>query len=141
MITRERGISMTGKIRIACATDDEETLISGHFGSAKIYMIYDIDMDTGTITFIRKVENTSPEEREHGDPEKARSVSEILKDAHVLLCCAMGKNIIRMRKKYCIVVSNETNIRNALERLRDRSNLISEQMNRGSNKDREIIRI
>lgn len=132
---------MTDKIRIACATDDGEKLTSEHFGSARIYLMYELDPRTGTVTFIERIENTSKEEREHGDPNKARSVSEIIKDTHVLLCRAMGKNIIRMRKNYCPVVSGEADIEKALYLLTGKIDPLSAEVKKEKGVDREIIRI
>ena len=45
---------MTGKIRIACATDDGKTLTGEHFGSARVYMMYEMDPTTGMVTFIER---------------------------------------------------------------------------------------
>ncbi len=132
---------MTDKIRIACATDDEKNLTSEHFGSARIYMMYEMDPRSGMVTFIERIDNTSEEEKEHGDPNKARSVSEIIKDSHVLLCCAMGKNLTRMRKNYCPVISRERDIEKALELLTDKLDILSLEIEKGRGEDRKIIRI
>ena len=132
---------MTDKIRIACATDDGKDLTSEHFGSARIYMMYEMDPLNGTTTFIERIENTSEEEKGHGDPNKARSVSEIIKDSHVLLCRAMGKNLTRMRKNYCPVISSEIEIKKALEILKSKLDILSKEVERKLNDDREIIRI
>jgi predicted Fe-Mo cluster-binding NifX family protein len=132
---------MTDKIRIACATDDGKKLTSEHFGSARIYMMYEMDTRTGTVAFIEKVENTSEEERGHGDPKKARSVSEIMKDSHVILAFAMGTNILRMRKNFCPVISKEVNIEKALDVLMEKRDLLTVEVKKEKGVDREIIRI
>ncbi|MCK5772879.1 MAG: hypothetical protein KAH57_03755 [Thermoplasmata archaeon] len=132
---------MTEKIRIACATDDGKDLTSEHFGSARIYMMYEVDPQTGTITFIERIENTSEEEKEHGDPNKARSVSEIIKGSHVLLCRAMGKNLTRMQRNYCPVISGETDIEKALELLAEKLDILSLEIEKEMGTDRNIIRI
>ncbi len=132
---------MTDMIRVACATDDERNLTSEHFGSARIYMMYEMDPRSGMVTFIESIDNTSEEEKEHGDPNKARSVSEIIKDSHVLLCRAMGKNLTRMRKNYSPVISGETDIEKALELLRNKLDILSVEIEKEKGTDREIIRI
>ncbi len=132
---------MTDKIRIACATDDGKTLTGEHFGSAKVYMIYELDPEAETIKYIEKIENVTPEEKEHGDPKKARSVSEIIGDSHVLLCCAMGKNLARMRKNYCPVISSEADIQKALYLLTGKIGILSLEIEKEKGTDREVIRI
>jgi len=128
-------------VRIACATDDGVHLTKEHFGSAKFYLIYELDGAAKQISFVEKIENTSPEEQEHGDPKKARSVSSILKDAKVLLCCAMGKNVVRMRKQYCPVISKETYIEKALDLLKEKYDVLVQEIERQPGENREIIRI
>ncbi|MEA3457690.1 MAG: NifB/NifX family molybdenum-iron cluster-binding protein [Candidatus Thermoplasmatota archaeon] len=132
---------MGDRIKIACATDDEIHLTKDHFGSAKFYLIYELDKATKQVSFIEKIVNSSPEEKEHGDPKKARSVSSILKDAKVLLCCAMGKNVVRMRKKYCPVISRETNIKKALLLLKEKYDELAQETQRTPDENREIIRV
>jgi uncharacterized C2H2 Zn-finger protein len=77
----------------------------------------------------------------HGDPRKAASVSSLLKDMHVLLCCAMGKNVVRMRKKYCPVISKDTKIEQALKRLKNKYDELLKEAHRTPGDNREIIRI
>ena len=104
-------------------------------------MMYEMDPTTGMVTFIERMENTSEEEKEHGDPNKARSVSEIIKGSHVLLCRAMGKNLTRMRKNYCPVISSETGIEKALYLLTGKIDLLSAEVEKEKGTDREVIRI
>lgn len=131
---------MSNTIKIACATNDGINLTQDHFGEADYYIVYELDQQKN-LRFIEKVKNNSIEEKMHGDPRKAASVSSLLKDMHVLLCCAMGKNVITMRKKYCPVISRDTNIERALERLKDKYNDLLREINRTLGDDREIIRI
>ncbi len=140
-ISKRGAFRMIDKIRIACATDDGKELTSEHFGSARIYMMYEMDPQSGMVTFIERIENTSEEEKEHGDPNKARSVSEIIKDSHVLLCRAMGKNLTRMQKNYSPAISSETDIEKALELLTDKLDILSIEVEKEKGTDRNIIRI
>lgn len=132
---------MTDKIRIACATDDGKNLIKEHFGDASLFMIYEMDVDTGSYEFIERIENRSPEEKKHGDPAKAKSISEILDGPQVLLAYAMGTNIVRIRKKFCPVISREVDIEKALEELKGKLDLLSVEVKKEKGVDREIIRI
>jgi len=127
-------------IRIACAMDDATHLTKEHFGSARFYFIYELD-HRGTLTFVERVENTSVKEKIHGDPRKASSVSALLNGASVLLCCAMGRNVTRMRKKYCPVVTTGTDLIIALNMLKEQYYVLLEQVQRTPGVDRRIIRI
>jgi len=37
-------------------------------------LFYSLDLDTGKTTFLKEIDNTTSEEKMHGDPEKAKSV-------------------------------------------------------------------
>lgn len=132
---------MKNKIRIACATDDGNNLIREHFGDARFFMIYEMDMGTGSYIFIENIDNSSPEERKHGDPAKAKSISEILDGPQVLLAITMGTNIVRMRKRFCPVISRERDIEKALDLLSKKIDLISVEVEKKEGMDREIIQI
>jgi len=132
---------MNESLRIACATDDGVRLTKNHFGDARYYLIYELDGINKTIGFIEKIKNLSPEEKMHGDPNKAASISEILKDSTVLLCCAMGKNVVRMRKRYCPVISKQLDIQKALVLLKEKYDEIILEANRELGEDRAIVYI
>jgi len=127
-------------IKIACATNDGINLTKEHFGEADHYLVYELD-EQKNLRFVEKIKNNSVEEKMHGDPRKAASVSSLLKDMHVLLCCAMGKNVIRMRKKYCPVISKDTKIEQALKRLKNKYDELLKEAHRTPGENREIIRI
>ena len=84
--------------------------------------------------------NTSAEEKSHGDPVKAKGVASIIGDADIIFAHALGKNIIRMKKKYLILLSRSLNIHEALNQLPNKLDKILEEMEK-SFEDRKIIRI
>jgi len=127
------------KILFACGTDDGKTLTDEHFGSASFYMIYSMDKDSGKIEFVRRMENTSPQERGHGDPEKARYISQMFSDVPVLVAFAMGPNITRMRKRFVPVISRVREIESALEILPRYREEIIKEMEKPEGEDRRII--
>ena len=88
------------KLIIACATDDGQTYIDRHFGDARYYAIYQLEGHTWS--FLRKIPNTSKKEEKHADPEKAKSVTAILKDEHVQVVMAkeFGPNIARIKRHF-----------------------------------------
>ncbi len=60
-------VLIIGKMaKIAVATDDGRTLSEKHFGSAGFYLIYVLEKEK--IKLLEKRDNTSIEEKEHGDP-------------------------------------------------------------------------
>jgi len=95
---------MVEEIIIACATDNEEHFPDKHSGEATFFMIYKIDGIKAE--FITRVENTSPEERMHGDPQKAKGVVGLLmeKDVDVIVSKQYGKNLTRIKNKVVPVI-------------------------------------
>ena len=106
------------KFKIACGTNDGKTFCLDHFGDSKYFLIYEIDSETLEMIFLEKINNNSEEEDGHGDPKKARNISEILKDVEVLVAFAMGPNIVRIRKNFVPLISREKNIEKSLEKFK-----------------------
>ena len=102
---------------IVCATDDGENYSTEHFGSVKKYLFYELDQKTGETKFIKEINNTSIEEEKHADPEKAKSVSNMLQKAHILINLVFGPNIIKMKQKFIPIISKEKNINKSLEQI------------------------
>ena len=103
-------------ILIAFCTDNGEEYSKEHFGSAAEYLIYGYDANKKNLNYVKTIKNGSVEEDEeaeeefHGDPDKAKSVSEVMKGVSILCAKVMGLNIKRMRKKFVAVISREMNI-------------------------------
>lgn len=100
--------------RVAIATDDKISLIERHFGDAAFYIIYLLTKDNYKI--VSYLENKSIEENEdelHGDPLKAKSVSQMLKKEQIQIVVSkqFGPNINRI-KKHFVPVSNVITIMN-----------------------------
>ena len=127
------------KIKIAFGTDDGKELTKEHFGSAKYYLVYALDTKTKEISFIKKMDNKTPEEEKHGDPKKAKEVSQLMKDTKVLVGLVMGPNIIRMRKKFVPVISREKNIEKAIELLKNKIAEIGKELKKPEGEDKEVI--
>lgn len=122
-------------IKIACATDDGIDFSKEHFGSAKKYLVYSLDLENGMLKFLKEIKNQTPEEKVHGDPEKARAVSNELKEMKVLVNSFFGPNIVRMRKKFVPIVSNEKNIKKALEKIKQKCDEIKSSLNQTGDKN------
>lgn len=130
---------MSDKVKIACGTDDGVAFTSEHFGSAEYYLIYSWDLEKAEIKYVKKVENSSAPEEIHGDPVKARSVTELLREVQVLIGKVMGPNIVRMRKKFIPVICRDRNISWALEALKSRMAEVEENLKLMPGQDRKII--
>ena len=120
---------------VAFATDDGVNLVDRHFGDAKWFYVYDIR--DGKHTLIAKVENTSPEERSHGDPNKAKGITGIMKEhgVQVLVGFIMGPNIVRMKKKFVPVISRCKRIDEAIDGLAQKTDEIENEISKEGEKD------
>jgi len=123
------------KVKVAIATDDGKTLTTEHFGSAKYYLIYSVDLGSGDIEDMGKIANTTKEEETHGDPEKAKEVSALFVDTPILVGFAMGPNIARIRKKFVPVISRERSIALVLPLLKGALPAIQKSLQKGGDKD------
>ena len=80
--------------------------------------------------FFRKRENVEyreDESRIHGDPEKARAVSSVLKGVDAVVGKMIGPNITRMKIKFVPIIIREPLIKKALEIIKENINEIIEE--------------
>ena len=129
------------KIKLACGTDNETEFTNGHFGSSKYFLIYDFDLETKDLRFLKRIENSTQEEEKHGDSKKAKSVSELLKNVFVLVAFRYGPNIIRIKKRFIPIISREKNIEKTLNKIKLYSNKIKSEIKKEKGIDKEIIYI
>jgi len=81
----------TGALRVAIATQDMQCL-NAHFGSARLFAIYDVTADDSTFMEAVAFDDVSDESGKHrteGDDRIAARV-EALKGCHLLFCLAIG---------------------------------------------------
>ena len=136
----EKGAKGIIKIKLACGTDNETEFTNGHFGSSKYFMIYEFDLETKDLRFLKRIENSTQEE-EHGDIKKAKSVSELLKSVFILIAFRYGPNIVRIRKRFVPIISREKNIEKTLYKIKLLSNKIKSEIEKEKGIDKEIIYI
>ncbi len=128
-------------IKIAIGVEDnDEKFTKGHFGESKKYFIYKFEISSKKMQFVKSYLNTSPEEKIHADPEKARNVASIIGNVDCILAHALGQNIIRMKKKYLILISRSINIEEALNKFPEKIDLILQELVKNS-EDRKVIHI
>ena len=99
----------------ACASEDGKEFHNKHFGESSYYYIYRVTPSGSS--FIKKIPNTSVEERIHEDPAKARSVASILLQEHVQVVISrrFGPNIKRIRMRFAYVLANKVDVEQSLE--------------------------
>jgi len=135
----EKGAKGIMKIKLACGTDNETEFTNGHFGSSKFFLIYDFDLETKDLRFLKRIENSTQEEEEHGDIKKAKSVSELLKNIFVFAAFRYGPNIIRIKKRFVPIISREKNIEKTIYKIKLLSNKIKSEIEKEKGIDKEII--
>ena len=121
-------------IIIACATDDRKKFTDKHFGDANHYLIY--KMDDKHYEYIKEINNTAGEERFHGDPAKAKNISEILskENVQIILSKRFGPNIIRMKKFFVTVLVKTEEIEEGLNIAIENFDRIINEWNKGENR-------
>lgn len=129
------------KIKLACGTDNGTEFTDKHFGSSKYFLIYDFDLETKDLRFLKRIENSTQEEEKHGDIKKAKSVSELLENVFVLVAFRYGPNIIRIKKRFVPIISREKNIEKTLNKVKLCSNKIKSEIEKEKVIDKEIIYI
>ena len=129
------------KIKLACGTDNGIEFTNEHFGSSKYFLIYDFDLKTKDLRFLKRIENSTQEEEKHGDIKKAKSVSELLKNVFVLVAFKYGPNIIRIKKRFVPIISREKNIEKTLNKIKIYINKIKSEIKKEKGIDKEIIYI
>ena len=126
-------------LKIACATNDGKHFIREHFGEADKYLVYRFDSEKNDFVFEKEIVNPHYEENGHGDPKKANFISSILKPEKInaVMNRAIGKNIVRMRRNFVVIVSRVENIEEALKRLDMKA--VGREAQKPAGTDREII--
>ena len=110
------------KIRIALGSNDGETLVSDHMGTARDFYVFDLFED-GHLISVEKRANTSPQESEgeHGSVQKLKAAMEIFADCDVVLGRRGSPNFIKMRDntRFQPVVTRMDSIADSLRTLGD----------------------
>ena len=108
------------EMTVAFSTNDGKTFVDKHSGDARFFDVYKIsEKDT---VFLKRIENTAPEEKKHADPEKAKGIGRLLKreGVQVLVSKIFGPNIKRVRKQFVCIMMNEAAIADSLKKLQEK---------------------
>ena len=116
------------KLIVACATDDEHTLSSAHFGSASKYAI--LEMGDTTCTRLQHLSNrVNTCEEGHTDPQKAKNIIHLLTDRQVQVVVAkcFGPNIGRIKRSFVpVIVKADTLEDGCMKLLKNRDAIVAE---------------
>ncbi len=96
---------------IAFGTDDGKNLKSNdHVGMSKYFYVYRFSEDKEKFVERRRnIKLKGNESLKHGDPEKAKATSSVLKNIDVLVGRRFGPNLSRLLKKFvCVIVRMDT---------------------------------
>ncbi len=129
------------KLLIAFGTDDGENFNDDHFGMAKHYHVYDFSNGKAELIEIR--ENTSftgDETMKHGDPEKAKATSSVMKGVDVLVGKKFGPNLPRLLGKFVCVLVRTNTLASAIEAVRNNLGRILEEKNKGESRKHIVLR-
>ena len=128
------------KLLVAFGTDDEKNLNDDHVGMAKHYHVY--EYSDGKWELIEKRDNvrfTGDETMKHGDPEKARATSSVLKGIDVLVGKKFGPNLPRLLNNFTCVLVRTVTIESAIEAVNNNMPQVIEEKNRGSDRKHIIL--
>ncbi len=119
------------KIIAAFATDDGNTFMDRHFGDAEQYVVYEIYPDGSHL--IKAIGNTTEEEQQHADPNKAKGVTQLFKqdNVQVLVSQKFGGNINRMKKKFLCILMNDKSIQHSIARIQENFEAVCEELDKG----------
>jgi len=122
----------------AFSTTNEKKLINKHFGDADSFQIYEISKTDSK--FLKTVNNTSEEEgdenQRHGNPQKAKSITEIVKNYGVQVLCGkrFGQNIVRMVNRFLPVLVSVDTIEEAIPLIQKNFQKIEEEWKKGESR-------
>ena len=120
---------------IAFASNDSKNFTKEHFGEAKEYLIYEVSKIDSKL--IETIANRSPEEKMHGDPNKAKGVAHLLKpfNVQILVNKAFGRNITKMQQKFVVIISSTLIIDEAINNIKNSFDIIVAELNKGETRN------
>jgi predicted Fe-Mo cluster-binding NifX family protein len=129
------------KFLIAFGTDDGKNLNNDHVGMAQYYYVY--EFSNGKEQLIEKRENTrftGDETVKHGDPDKARATSSVLKGVDVLVGRKFGPNLPKLLGKFVCILVRTSTIATAIEVIHDNMDRIAEEKNKEEGRKHIVLK-
>ena len=125
----------------AIGTDDGKNIKQDdHVGMSQYFSIW--KYSGGSLKFMGMRENTKYQEDEsviHGDPEKAKKVTSVLKGVDAIVGGMIGPNIVRMKLKYVPIIVREPLIERALKMIKEDIIEIVEEYEKEGEKRKGIV--
>jgi len=129
------------ELLIAFGTDDGESLNNDHVGMAKYFYVYKFSGNhEELIEQRRNVQLEDDETIKHGNPEKAKATSSVLKGVDVIVGKKFGPNIVRLLKEFACVVVRTGTIASAIKAVHKNMASIVEQKNKGENRKHIVLK-
>ena len=129
------------EILVAFGTDDGANLNDDHVGMARYFHVYRFSETKEEL--VEKRENVrlkGDESMKHGDPNKAKATSSVLKGVDVLVGKRFGPNLPRLVKKFvCVIVRTDT-LEDAVRMIRKNMEGIAAEKNKGEDRKHLILR-
>ena len=126
---------------MAFGTDDGANLNDDHVGMAKYFHVYRFSETREEL--VEKRENVrlkGDESMKHGDPNKAKATSSVLKGVDVLVGKRFGPNLPRLVRKFvCVIVRTDT-LEDAVRMIRKNIEGIITEKNKGEDRKHLILR-
>jgi len=129
------------KFLIAFGTDDGKNLNNDHVGMAQYYYVY--EFSSGKEKLVEKRENTrftGDENMKHGDPEKAKATSSVLKGVDVLVGRKFGPNLPRLLGRFVCVLVRTTTIATAIEAIHNNIDRIAEEKDKEEGRKHIVLK-
>jgi len=129
------------KFLIAFGTDDGKNLNNDHVGMAQYYCVY--EFSSGKEKLVEKRENTrftGDETMKHGDPEKAKTTSSVLKGVDVLVGRKFGPNLPRLLGKFVCVLVRASTLTSAIEAVHNNMDRIAEEKNKEEDRKHIVLK-
>jgi len=129
------------KFLIAFGTDDGKNLNNDHVGMAQYYYVY--EFSNGRDKLVEKRENTrfaGDETMKHGDPEKAKATSSVLKGVDVLVGRKFGPNLPRLIRKFVCVLVRTNTITSAIGAIHNNMDRIAEERNKEEGRKHIVLK-
>jgi len=121
----------------AIATNDKIHYAHTHFGDAKFYILYKIQINSAERMRIIENNTLNYKEKTHADPKKAGNVVKMLtkENTYVVVSAVYGPNIKRIKSKFVCLLVDKGKISNSIPRIVDNFNLIQQEWEAGEKRE------
>ena len=129
------------KLLVAFGTDDGKNFNNDHVGMAKYFHVY--EFSNGKEQLVEKRGNvrfTGDETIKHGDPEKARATSSVLKGMDVIVGKKFGPNLPRLLEKFVCILVKTSSITTAIEAIHNNMDRIAEERDKEEGRKHIVLK-